>query len=239
MKINKIDLILKIFFLSALIFFIIVTLPFIELSVFWLIPFLVLYSCVLFVFMSLIKKVGLKIFRHYLGIRATSKGNLDKEFHKHGGIVGYQPVKDRHVALVFISDSSKNYSDISYDEISPLIEDFKKNKVNYKLYFCYLTDDFVKIIKSKYIYGIHIFGHGAIDSLGFEDGIVQYREFKGIEPKDFIAQWHCNHGEGKSLGELIGRKYYVPYGYTIIKQNKKEIIELINNPEKWTINQNL
>ncbi len=58
-------------------------------------------------------------------------------------------------------------------------------------------------------------------------------------PSGSIAQWHCNHGRGKSLGELIGRKYYVPYGYTIITGNKGKIIKLINGQIEWTINSNI
>ena len=196
------------------------------------------YSCVLIVFFPFIKKVGYKL-RQYDGIKATSKRKLDKYFIKHDGIVGYKTIKERHIALIFVSDSSKDYSNISYDEISPLIEYYDKNKENYKFYFCYLANDFIKIVKSKYVYGIHIFGHGRIDSLGFEDGVLNYRELKYMEPKDFVAQWHCNHGDGKSLGELIGRKYYVPYGMSIIRGSKKEISKLVNGQIEWTINNNI
>jgi len=197
--------------------------------------FLILYTALFIAFYSNIKKCFYKI-RRCAGLRKTSKKILDLEFKDKGGIVGYQPITERHIALIFISDSSKNYGDISYKEIEPLIEHYDKYKENYKLYFCYLAEDFLKIVKSKYVYGIHILGHGAIDSLGFEDGVLIYRELRHTEPKEFIAQWHCNHGEGDSLGVLIGRKYYVPYGYTLINGNKGRITKLINGKIKWTEN---
>jgi len=228
----------KILFLGALIINIYFYLFIIKLVIFWLISFIFLYSCVLIIFYSSIRRGFFKL-RQYVGIQKTSKKNLDKEFIKHGGIVGYQSIKEMHIALIFISDSRRDYSNICYDEVSPLIEDYDKKNDNYKLYFCYLTDDFLNIVKSKYVYGLHVFGHGTIDSLGFEDGVVQYRELKNTEPKEFVAQWHCNHGSGKSLGELIGRKYYVPYGYRIIRGNKKDISKLINNQIEWTKNSNV
>ena len=215
-------------------FFILINQPLIN----WLILLIITYSCVFVVFFPFIKNVGYKL-RQNADIKATSKRNLDKEFLEHDGIIGYKSIKERHIAIIFISDSSKDYFNISYDEISPLIEYCKKNKINYKLYFCYLADDFIKIIKSKYVYGIHIFGHGRIDSLKFEDGFLHYRELKDTEPKEFVAQWHCNHGDGKSLGELIGKKYYVPYGMSIKGGSKKDIFKLINGQIEWTKNNSL
>ena len=99
-----------------------------------------------------------------------------------------------------------------------------------------MAEDFLNIVKSKYVYGIHIFGHGRIDSLAFEDGIVQYRELIDIDPKEFVAQWHCNHGYGNSLGYYIGKKYYVPYGKRGGFQNKRDIKKFINDKLKWEVN---
>jgi hypothetical protein len=107
------------------------------------------------------------------------------------------------------------------------------------LYFCYLADDFLNIVKSKSVTGVHVFGHGRVDSILFEDGVLQYRELKDTFPKDFVAQWHCNHGEGKSLGEYIGKEYFSPYGRRGSFQNKRDIGKLIRDELDWEINKNL
>lgn len=153
-------------------------------------------------------------------------------------MVGYKPINEKHIAIIFPSDSENDYPIID-NEILSLIYYYKENNVNYKMYFCFITDDFIKIINSRYVYGVHVFGHGKVDSLGFQDGIVQYREFKETKPKkEFVAQWHCNHGTGHSLGEYIGKKYYVPHGKRVSFQNKLDIKKLIDNKLKWQKNEN-
>lgn len=177
--------------------------------------------------------------RHFEGVKATRKYSLSKEFIESGGVIGYKPIEKRHIAIILVSDLCEDfsvYSKINKREILPLIEHYTTNHLDYKVYFCCYTDDFVNIIRSRFVYGVHIFGHGRIDSVGFENGVVVYREFKSIEPKEFVAQFHCNHGNGQSLGELIGKKYYVPYGMSVIGQHQKEILKLLNG-EGWTINE--
>ena len=160
---------------------------------------------------------------------------------KNGGIIGYKPFNKRHIALIFVSNSNDNYADVKFEDIEPIVKDCKKKNKNYKVYFCYLTYDFIKIVKSEYVYEVHIFGHGKVDALGFEDGVFQYRELRHTEPKDFVAQWHCNHG-GKiehSLGYLIGKEYYVPYGIIFTPDIPNKVEKLINGKLKPTKNPNL
>ncbi len=64
--------------------------------------------------------------RQIEGIRATSRHNLDKEFVEHGGIIGYKPIEERHIAIVYVSESRKNYWGINFDEISPLTEEYNE-----------------------------------------------------------------------------------------------------------------
>lgn len=175
--------------------------------------------------------------RNRSGKKYTEKRKLKEDFIKSGGIVGFQPVNENHVALIFVSDSEENYSDVDFEYIQPIINDCNEKDECYKVYFCYLADDFINIVKSRYTQKIHIFGHGRIDSLRFRDGILSYRELKDTEPKELVAQWHCNHGdkEETSLGYHIGKEYYVPFGYVLLpltKRNVKKFIEGKIKPKK-------
>ena len=183
----------------------------------------------------------------YYGIRTkygefvTSIYKFDKKFKICGGVIGYKNIKERHIAIIFPSDSGKNYKITNDNDILELENYYVDKNENYRLYFFYLVDDFINIVKSQYVYGIHIFGHGRIDRLTFEDGVVLYREFKGIEPKEFVAQWHCNHGSfyKNSLGRVIGTKYFVKYGMRNCYSNKRDIKKLVNGELNWTYNDNI
>jgi hypothetical protein len=166
----------------------------------------------------------------------TSGYGFDTKFKEHGGIEGYKEIKEEHIAIIFPSESRKRYPKIDNKEITLLTDYYKERNEHYKLYFCYLADDFISIVKSQYVYGIHIFGHGRIYCLLFENGYLIYRELKDTPPKEFIAQWHCNHSEGKSLGEYIGKKYYVPYGKRGGFHNQRDIKKLINGQLDWKYN---
>jgi hypothetical protein len=123
-----------------------------------------------------------------------------------------------------------------------LLIDYYKNKGGFRMYFCYLTDDFVNIIRSQTVTGLHVFGHGSIDHLVFQDGVVYYREFYRDftvnQLKDFVCQWHCNKGKytKKHLGKIV-KKYFVPEGYRNFLNNKKDIEKFIDGTLNWTINE--
>jgi hypothetical protein len=191
-----------------------------------------------FAFYQDLRKIFFRVRTHY-GEWITLRKKLDEKFREAGGIVGYHPYLKDHIAIIYPSDSENNYPKLKKDGILPLIEHYKNIKQNYKLYYCYLTEDFLRLIKSQNTKGIHIFGHGRIDSLLFKDGIVQYRELKNAPVKEFVAQWHCNHGDGGSLGKYIGKKYYAPPGKRNAWQNRKDIERLIKSELEWIIHKNL
>ncbi len=193
--------------------------------------FIVFYPCIRNIYFDLRTKIG-EI--------NTSINKLDEKFKIGGNIIGYQSIKEKHIAIIFPSVSSKNYP-VLYSEVLLLLNYYEKQDEKHRLYFCYRTEDFINIVKSQNVIGIHVFGHGRMDSLSFEDGTVMYREFKGIKPKEFVAQWHCNHGSKTetSLGYVIGKKYYVPYGMRTRFINAKDVKELINGKINWTINETL
>ena len=172
--------------------------------------------------------------RNRAGKKKTEKENLKEEFIKKGGIVGYKPVNNKHTAVIFINESGDNYADVNFDFIEPIINYCKKNNEDYKVYFCYLSNDFIKIVRSEYTHKIHIIGHGRMSILRFEDGYFSYRELQDVEPKELVAQWHCNHNDKEefSLGYLIGKEYHAPYGLTFIPFTKRNIDRLINGKTK-------
>lgn len=198
-----------------------------------------IFSGVLFFFSyyQILRNLFFKI-RTIIGEKITSWKKLDKEFKKLGGIIGYHPSDVKHIAIIYPSESKKRYPLLKKDGISVLMEHYKDKKINFRLYFCYLADDFLKIVKSKNVTGVHVFGHGRIDSILFEDGVVQYRELKDTIPKEFVAQWHCNHGDGKSLGEYIGREYFSPCGRRGSYRNKRDVDKLIRDELDWETNKN-
>jgi hypothetical protein len=173
--------------------------------------------------------------RSKLGEIITNLYKLDKKFEEDNGIVGYKTIKEEHIAIIFPSDSSKNFKVTTDNEIEKLKKHYESRNENYKVYFCFLVDDFIKIVKSEYVYGVHVFGHGRINGITLEDGQINYREFKGTKPKEFVVQWHCNHGDfhQNSLGRMIGKKYYVKYGMRNAFSNKRDIKKLINGKLEW------
>jgi len=175
--------------------------------------------------------------RTNIGKWKTQHYRLKEKFKDNGGVVGYESSNEDHIALIYPSESSMNYPSLEKEGILTLMDHYQNENIKFKLYFCSLCDNFINIIKSDNVTGIHIFGHGKIDSLAFEDGVLEYRELKDVEPKEFVAQWHCNHGYGKSLGEYIGKKYYSPYGKRRIFQNKRDFKKLLNNGLIWELNE--
>jgi len=226
--------------LSVLITFLIFNMNIIKIIHIWLATFVFLLLLTFILFHSTLSNLFYSIRTKY-GELVTSIYKLDKKFKTCGGIIGYENVKEKHVAIIFPSDSSKNYKSTEDNDIVELKNYYLDKNENYKVYFCYLVEDFINIVKSQYVYGIHIFGHGRIDRLTFEDGAVLYREFKGIEPKEFVAQWHCNHRSfyKNSLGRIIGKKYYVKYGMRNYYSNKKDIKKLVIDELDWTYNDNV
>lgn len=99
----------------------------------------------------------------------------------------------------------------------------KLKKVNYNVYNHLNKQRFNRIINNRRIRNIYLFGHGNRHAFGlFEDVPIYYCNYrnKGIE-KDFIAQYHCNHGFGGSLAD-----------YVVIDKNKLKCCDITK--EEWS-----
>jgi len=180
------------------------------------------------------------------GGRNSKKKNLKEAFVSAGGLINSPPHNQPHIAIICVSDSKEWYPDLRKEHITMLLNHYKKtpNKA-YMLYFCSEAKKFVEIIKSPNVTGVHIFGHGSIDGLTFQDDEkVEYREFEDIAdvnrfpPKEFVDQFHCNHGHGMSLGVCIGKAYFVLKVKRGTHRNKKDIQLLIEGKLKRTPNPN-
>lgn len=81
----------------------------------------------------------------------------------------------------------------------------KLKGTRYKIFNKPTTKEFDEIIRDKRIKSMYLFGHGSRHNFAlFEERPIYYCRYenKGIN-KDFIAQYHCNHGFGKSLADCI------------------------------------
>jgi hypothetical protein len=172
-------------------------------------------------------KEGYFNLRTNIGERKTKRKKLRNEFIEYGGIEGFSKINSPHIALIIPSESRKDYSNFKIREIKPFIKYYENQSVDCNIYHCFKSEDFKKIIQSKKVIGIHIFGHGSMNALVFEDGLFSYRECQFFDKKEFVGQHHCNHKgkKQKSLAFLIGRKAYAPRG-------KSTIIDIYLDSEK-------
>lgn len=77
-------------------------------------------------------------------------------------------------------------------------------KIKYNVYNNLTKSKFKKLIENKKFQNIYLFAHGSRHEFNlFEDNPVYYCEFDKSIQKKFIAQYHCNHNFGTSLGDNI------------------------------------
>jgi len=222
---------IKLIFALLLLFILLKILGLIDLNHFFQhgVPIVFIFLFVI-AFTEEIKKVAAEI----VNFTTNRKNNFKRE----GGVVGYTPINEEHVAILFPTVYEFDYPNVYGKEIKPLIEHYKESSEKYEIYLCYQVDDFINIVKSPKVTGLHIFGHGKIYKLKFKDGGIYYREFYGLEhKKDFVCQWHCNIGKyrDKHLG-FIAKKYYVPIGLRHRWNNIKDIKKFIEDTLDWKYN---
>lgn len=114
------------------------------------------------------------------------------------------------------------------NEIVPLIKCFRKIGRSYKVYLQPSKEEFKKIIFSKKIKWIYIFGHGRKNGFRFgKKDILLYRIFKGVQPKkDAVHQYHCGTIGGLSLAHYISnhKDDFVAEGILYPHQSRNYII---------------
>lgn len=99
------------------------------------------------------------------------------------------------------------YSPTCYD-LETLIKYLEIKESTFKVFWDIHIDEFDKIIKNPTYKRIYLIGHGTRDSfmLNKKEKINYSSYSKQKRSKEFIAQWHCCHGGGKSLADYIVKK---------------------------------
>jgi len=133
-----------------------------------------------------------------------------------------------HIALILANNwFPEKY--LAYGlRIDLLIKYLKDNKKPYKVYDRLNAMQIKSIIKNKKVKAVLIFGHGSKHSVQTsENETLYYCEFAKCHKKDFIAQFHCNPGGGKSLAEYISKEDTLCF-ITDEKQRDSDINKQIN-----------
>ncbi|MBU1205173.1 MAG: hypothetical protein KKE93_04675 [Nanoarchaeota archaeon] len=140
----------------------------------------------------------------------------------------------KHRAIIIANDYKFNKESFYVDGAEILIRYFLKNKIPYKVYDKINKQKFKEIILNNNIEHVYIFGHGSKHKITIKKKeYLFYCEFEGYpKNKEFIGQFHCNVGGGKSLAEYIAKnpkKCFVTNNMRWFGNNWEDIKKLIKN----------
>jgi hypothetical protein len=115
---------------------------------------------------------------------------------------------NEHDAIIIISYSAFSREYFSVNGLDLLIPFFVENKINFKVYCCENSENFVKIVNDPTTKTLWIFGHGYRGGVKFSDKTVSYSSlFENLSEdsknKNYVYQFHCNAGCEKSLSEYV------------------------------------
>jgi hypothetical protein len=117
---------------------------------------------------------------------------------------------NNHVAIVLANNYfPENVLFQGADHVVRLIKYLKKENKSYQVYNHVTSDQLKRIINDKKVNSIFLFGHGERHGIKVNrNEVVYYCEFPNHPKKYLIAQFHCNHLGGKSLGEYGKKPVY-------------------------------
>ncbi|MEI6314963.1 MAG: hypothetical protein WCO89_08840 [Syntrophus sp. (in: bacteria)] len=139
-----------------------------------------------------------------------------------------------HHGIIFIRYEDEGRQDYTLDSIKLLGEGLKDLGERYKVYECRNPGDFrIRYIDPK-ITHLWIIGHGTKSSLSFDTSQkLHYSELPVTDPKEFIAQLHCNTGKGDSLIKINKAKSgFVTDYYRVSHQNRCYILQKLRDYRK-------
>jgi hypothetical protein len=179
------------------------------------------YVCWALIILSAISLLIAIITINWLYRRSLSIQNKNSEFDGQGV----------HHGIVFTRYSKKT-KDISVLDCVALLYHGFSEKVPFRVYECRTKEKFEELYYNPSIKWLWILGHGDKGGLCYEvcddDHYLKYSELRPEPSKLFIAQLHCNSGEGKSLVELNNLFYdYDINHYRLSLQNRCYIIKKI------------
>ena len=115
-----------------------------------------------------------------------------------------------HIAIVLANNYyPENIASFGLDNVIDLIKYLKKKDRPYRVYNNATSNNIRNIINDKNVKSILLFGHG--ERHGIKVGrneVLYYYEFPNHPKKHLIAQFHCNHFNGKSLAEYGNKPIY-------------------------------
>lgn len=116
----------------------------------------------------------------------------------------------KHIAVVLANNYfPENIMAFSSDVVVKLIKHLKKKNKNYQIYDKITSEKLKEIIMNKNVKSIFLFGHGQRHGIKVgRNETVYYCEFPNHPKKELIAQFHCNHANGKSLADYGKKPIY-------------------------------
>lgn len=148
--------------------------------------------------------------------------------------------QEKHVGIIFPHYLKENKEITVGDSIALLIARLSEQKIPSHVYHCFSKDDFVGVYTNPKVTSLWIFGHGKRNLLSLGKNStgqlveIEYERLPQVEPKKFIAQLHCNTGNGKSLAEINkAHNSYVSKYFRDLIQNRCYILhfDFQTNPQ--------
>ena len=139
-----------------------------------------------------------------------------------------------HHGIFFIMYEDQERKEYAVDSIKLLGEGLKNLGQSYKIYPCRIPGDFRIPYVDPKVTHLWIIGHGTKSSLFFDNSQkLPYSELPVANPKEFIAQLHCNTGNGDSLIKINKAKAgFVTDYYRVSHQNRCYILCKLRNYQK-------
>ena len=166
--------------------------------------------------------LGLGDYLLYLAFPYVYKGwSTAKKHHE------YQSEKNHHAIIV--AHKRPSTKPTAYADGVDLLINFFKNKEPYKVYHCSNSNDFKRVLENKKAMKLWIFGHGSRHTLSFgKKDRLYYCDVRDYPAKEYIAQFHCNDGMGKSLADYLSPKNnFVTNSKRDVFQNRKDIKKIL------------
>ena len=142
----------------------------------------------------------------------------------------YQSEKNHH-AIIVVHKRPSTKPTAYADGVDLLIDFFNKNKEPYKVYHCSNSNDFKRVLGNEKATKLWIFGHGSRHAIGFgKKDRLYYCEVRDYPAKEYIGQFHCNDGMGKSLADYLSPKNnFVSDSLRYTLQNRKAIKKILKD----------
>lgn len=139
-----------------------------------------------------------------------------------------------HHGIFFIMYEDQCRQEYALDSIKLLGEGLKNLGLSYKIYPGHSPGDFRIPYVDPKVTHLWVIGHGTKSSLSFDNSEkLCYSGLPVVDPKEFIAQLHCNNGKGDSLVKInkATAGFFTSY-YRVSHQNRCYILSKLKDYQK-------